>query len=115
GMTWRLSAALGRRVASRARRLSRGSGLSTAERAPGDSDMVRTTYSSEQYIAWMRALGEDDVECVSYNPYFGVYQSRVLERAITVPIYRQHLRLAKRFSTYPLLKTRFAAGTCDLL
>jgi SAM-dependent methyltransferase len=110
-MAWRLVTAVGRGVAARVRPHQ----TVPLEGANGDDDdMVRTSHSREQYVRWMRELGHSDVTCVPYNPYFSIYRSRALERAITLPLYRWHLRLRRQAKGYPSLQTH-ATASCDLL
>jgi ubiquinone/menaquinone biosynthesis C-methylase UbiE len=114
GMALRLAAALARRMRRRVRALG-------DRKAPGatptqfDHDRLRTAHSRLQYAAWMRELGQEAAECVPYNPYFSLYRTPVLERLITVPLYRQHLRLVRGRSRYPRLQVKTPAAACDLL
>jgi SAM-dependent methyltransferase len=77
--------------------------------------LVRVSHSRARYVRWMRELGQRDVQCVPYNPYVGIYRSRALERLVTVPLYRQHLRRTRRMWTGPRLQTSASAALCDLL
>jgi SAM-dependent methyltransferase len=103
-MALRLTGALRRRIAGR-----RPPPSAAGER------MVRISHSRAQYVRWMRELGQRDVQCVPYNPYVGVYRSRTLERLVSVPLYRHHLRRTRRTWTGPRLQTRASAALCDLL
>jgi ubiquinone/menaquinone biosynthesis C-methylase UbiE len=77
--------------------------------------IVRIGHSRAQYVRWMHELGQRDVQCVPYNPYVGIYRSRTLERLVTVPLYRQHLRRTRRRWTGPRLQTSASAALCELL
>jgi SAM-dependent methyltransferase len=111
---WRLAAALGRRIRSRA--WVRGEKIAAdGVPQPVDREMLRTAHSRQQYLAWMRELGQRAAECVPYNPYFSLYRTPVLERTVTVPLYRCHLRLTRGQSRYPRLQVKRPAAACDLL
>jgi ubiquinone/menaquinone biosynthesis C-methylase UbiE len=100
-------AALGRRLVQRAQP---SANATTAPRR-----MVRTAYPRAQYIRWMHDLGETNVECVPYNPYFSLYRSAFLEHLITLPLYRAHLGLKRKLGAYPLLEVHSPFASCHLL
>jgi 2-polyprenyl-3-methyl-5-hydroxy-6-metoxy-1,4-benzoquinol methylase len=108
----RLAAALGRRV--------RGQAFATTTTTGGadptvEREMLRTSHSRPQYLAWMRELGQEAAECVPYNPYFSLYRTPVLERVVTVPLYRWHLRMIRGRARYPRLQVEMPIAACDLL
>ncbi len=108
-----------RAVARRTRRLiAFPPGPQSAAGASGDENrlgMVRTNHSREQYIAWMHRLGESNVQCLSYNPYCRLYRSNVLERYVTVPLYRLHLASRRWRGKYPLMAASPGTASCYLL
>jgi SAM-dependent methyltransferase len=114
GTGLRLAAALGRRID---RRLPAFDGRPASRGMPATDggEMLRTSHTRQQYVAWMRELGEDTAECVPYNPYFSLFRTPALERLVTVPLYRHHLRFWRGRSSYPRLRARTPAAACDLL
>jgi SAM-dependent methyltransferase len=109
----RLAGAAGRRL--RARVFTAAQRAHGSERMYDDREMVRTSHEREQYVQWMRQLGQRDIRCVPYNPYFRIYKSPVLERLVTLPLYNRHLRFKRRRGAYPLLAIESSAASCDLL
>ena len=108
----RLVKAVARRLSTR---LSSHPRASDAGVDPSGSEMVRTNHSRQQYDHWMRELGEGDVRCLPYNPYFQVYRSAFLERHVTMPLYRAHLRFRAAWRTPPLLVAAARRTSCYLL
>jgi SAM-dependent methyltransferase len=106
-------AALGRRLASGISALQPARQHADAALAP--RRMVRTAYSRAQYIRWMHDLGEIEVACVPYNPYFSLYRTAFLENLVTLPLYRAHLGLKRKLGSYPLFEVRNPFASCHLL
>jgi len=79
------------------------------------SDMTRTTYDCGQWAAWASELGACDVECCFYNPYPSIYRSPKLERLITLPLYRAHVRARERRHVTPTLMCREHVSMAQLL
>jgi SAM-dependent methyltransferase len=113
GTARRLSAAAARRVAARlGKDASLGAGSTVAAAA---AEMVRTRHDRQRYVEWMNALGAPRARCLPYNPYFSAYSSPALERWLTLPLYRLHLRLVSWLGRAPRLATAGAIASCDLL
>ena len=83
-------------------------------RAPLET-MLRTGYTRCDYLAMLAGLDVKDVRCLPYNPYHPVYKSDARERAITIPLYRLLHGVKKLLGSDPLLATRAAFASCDLL
>ena len=80
---------------------------------PAEKDEYRNNIMRSEYL---EMLGDvTDSACVPYNPYHSAYNSDFLEEYITVPLYRLHRALKKRFARFPLLKTWPRVASCDLL
>jgi len=79
------------------------------------SDMTRTTYDCDQWVAWASELGACDVQCCFYNPYPSIYRSPKLERLVTLPLYRAHVRARERRHLTPTLVCREQAAMAQLL
>jgi SAM-dependent methyltransferase len=115
GTGLRLANAVRRRIRPRVSGVTGALPSGDRLRNTGGGEMVRTSYSREQYVAWMRELGQTTAECVPYNPYFRLYRSPLLERLVTVPLYRAHLRLCRGRASYPRLQVKRPVAACDLL
>ena len=77
--------------------------------------MLRTGYTRRDYLAMLAGLDVKDVRCLPYNPYHPVYKSDTREGAITIPLYRRLHGVKKLLGSEPLLATRAAFASCDLL
>lgn len=80
-----------------------------------DTTTIRTDYSCEQYLNWVKDMPCKEAECFSYNPYHQIYKTPQLEALITLPLYSWHYRQKKAKGKYPLLRTSLHVAICHLL
>ncbi len=81
---------------------------------PGEPVVVRSEFGCDDYARMLGPGRATEVACCPYNPYHSVYNSRLLEGRILVPLYRLHHAIRRR-GRPPYARTPPGLAGCLLL